>query len=136
MTDRPTGAAGTARSGTGNRPDQPVAHAATAPTTTRYALVPVPGLSLEAVARRSRLHPDLVRRFVALGLVDAERDAVGRLVFDRDAPAVLARIQRLRSGLALNYASIGLVLDLLDRISLLETALRGRGTRSDTPPWT
>ncbi|MGW1862991.1 chaperone modulator CbpM, partial [Streptomyces collinus] len=26
--------------------------------------------------------------------------------------------------------------DLLDRISLLEAALRGRGTRSETPPWT
>ncbi|MER0429684.1 chaperone modulator CbpM [Streptomyces microflavus] len=136
MTDRPTGAAGTARSGPGDRPIQPGGHAATAPATVRYALVPVPGLSLEAVARRSRLHPELVRRFVALGLVDAERDAAGRLVFDRGAPAVLARVQRLRSGLCLNYASIGLVLDLLDRISLLETALRGRGTRSDTPPWT
>ncbi|MET7439774.1 MerR family transcriptional regulator, partial [Streptomyces sp. NPDC005568] len=31
---------------------------------------------------------------------------------------------------------IGLVLDLLDRISLLEAALRGRGTRRETPPWT
>ncbi|MEW1756714.1 chaperone modulator CbpM [Streptomyces cyaneofuscatus] len=136
MNDRPTGAAGTGRSGAGDRPVQPVTYVAAAPTTARYALVPAPRLSLEAVARRSGLHPDLVRRFVALGLVDAERDAVGHLVFDRGAPAVLARIQRLRSGLCLNYASIGLVLDLLDRISLLETALRGRGTRSDTPPWT
>jgi DNA-binding transcriptional MerR regulator len=88
------------------------------------------------VARRSGLHPDLVRRFVALGLVDAERDAAGHLVFDPTAPTVLARIQRLRSGLCLNYASIGLVLDLLDRISLLEAALRRAGTRSETPPWT
>ncbi|MEH0559712.1 MULTISPECIES: chaperone modulator CbpM [Streptomyces] len=136
MKDRPTGAAGVGRSGAGNRPVQPVTYVATASTATRYALVPAPRLSLEAVARRAGLHPDLVRRFVALGLVDAERDAAGHLVFDRDAPAVLARIQRLRSGLCLNYASIGLVLDLLDRISLLETALRGRGTRSDTPPWT
>jgi DNA-binding transcriptional MerR regulator len=88
------------------------------------------------VARRSGLHPDLIRRFVALGLIDAERDAAGRLVFDPTAPAVLARIQRLRTGLCLNYASIGLVLDLLDRISLLEAALRGCGMRSETPPWT
>jgi hypothetical protein len=38
--------------------------------------------------------------------------------------AVVARIQRLRAGLGLNYASIGLVLDLLDRITALEAALR------------
>jgi chaperone modulatory protein CbpM len=136
MNDRPTGAAGIGRTGAGDRPVQPATYVATASTAVRYALVPASRLSLEAVARRSGLHPDLVSRFVALGLVDAERDAVGHLVFDPGAPAVLARIQRLRSGLCLNYASIGLVLDLLDRISLLETALRGRGTRSETPPWT
>ncbi|MFI9645148.1 chaperone modulator CbpM [Streptomyces sp. NPDC052040] len=135
MNDRPAGAAGIGRAGVGNRPVRTGADL-TASTAVRYALVPAPSLSLEAVARRSGLHPDLIRRFVALGLVDAERDAVGRLVFDPTAPAVLARIQRLRTGLCLNYASIGLVLDLLDRISLLEAALRGRGMRSETPPWT
>ncbi|MCP9212217.1 chaperone modulator CbpM [Streptomyces cucumeris] len=110
---------------------------ATAPVAaTRFALVPVRRLSLETVARRSGLHPELVRRFVALGLIGAERDAAGRLVFDPTAPATLARIQRLRAGLCLNYASIGLVLDLLDRIDRLETALRRGGTRSDQPPWT
>ncbi|MCQ9178338.1 chaperone modulator CbpM [Streptomyces sp. IBSBF 2953] len=135
MNDRPVGAAGIGRAGVGDRPVRTGADV-TDSTAARYALVPVPRLSLAAVARRSGLHPDLIRRFVALGLVDAERDAAGSLVFDLTAPAVLARVQRLRSGLCLNYASIGLVLDLLDRISLLEAALRGRGTRSETPPWT
>ncbi|MFJ2021125.1 chaperone modulator CbpM [Streptomyces nodosus] len=135
MNDRPAGAAGIGRAGVGDRPVRTGADV-TASTAVRYALVPVPRLSLDAVAHLSGLHPDLVRRFVALGLVDAERDAAGHLVFGSTAPAVLARIQRLRSGLCLNYASIGLVLDLLDRISLLEAALRGRGTRSETPPWT
>ncbi|MGW2715875.1 chaperone modulator CbpM [Streptomyces sp. NPDC001356] len=96
----------------------------------------VPRLSLQTVARRSGVHPDLIRRFVALGLAEAERDASGELVFEPTAPAALARIQRLRTGLCLNYASIGLVLDLLDRISMLEAALRRAGTRSETPPWT
>ncbi|MFJ8142849.1 chaperone modulator CbpM [Streptomyces sp. NPDC096013] len=102
----------------------------------QYAIVPVPGLSLETVARRSGLHPDVIRRFVALGLVDAVTDASGRLVFAPTAPGAVARIQRLRTGLCLNYASLGLVLDLLDRISLLEAALRRAGMRSDLPPWT
>ncbi|MFD9048454.1 chaperone modulator CbpM [Streptomyces zaomyceticus] len=135
MNEPPAGASGPGRAGMGNRPVRTGADL-TASTTVRYALVPAPRLSLDAVARRSGLHPDLIRRFVALGLIDAERDAAGRLVFDPTAPAVLARIQRLRTGLCLNYASIGLVLDLLDRISLLEAALRGRGARSETPPWT
>ncbi|MFJ4851481.1 MULTISPECIES: chaperone modulator CbpM [unclassified Streptomyces] len=135
MNDRPVGAAGIGRAGVGARPVRTGADV-TASTAVRYGLVPAPRLSLDAVARRSGLHPDLIRRFVALGLVDAERDAAGHLVFDPTAPAVLARIQRLRAGLCLNYASIGLVLDLLDRISLLEAALRGRGTRSETSPWT
>ncbi|MFF0778134.1 chaperone modulator CbpM [Streptomyces sp. NPDC003720] len=102
----------------------------------RYAIVPVPRLSLQTVARLSGVHPDLIRRFVALGLVEAERDGSGGLVFEPTAPAALARVQRLRTGLCLNYASIGLVLDLLDRISMLEAALRRAGTRSETPPWT
>ena len=135
MNDRPAGAAGSGGAGVSARPVRTGADL-TASTAVRYALVPVPRLSLTTVALRSGLHPDLIRRFVALGLVDAERDAAGRLVFDPTAPAVLARIQRLRTGLCLNYASIGLVLDLLDRISLLEAALRGRGPRSETPPWT
>ncbi|MFF2361191.1 chaperone modulator CbpM [Streptomyces sp. NPDC058122] len=135
MNDRPAGAAGIGRPEGGARPVRTGADI-TASTAVRYALVPAPRLSLDTVARRSGLHPDLIRRFVALGLVDAERDAAGHLVFDPTAPAALARIQRLRTGLCLNYASIGLVLDLLDRISLLEAALRGRGTRSETPPWT
>ncbi|MFE5491434.1 chaperone modulator CbpM [Streptomyces virginiae] len=135
MNDRPSGTAGAGRAGMGDRPVRTGADS-TASTAVRYALVPVHRLSLDAVARLSGLHPDLIRRFVALGLVDADRDAAGRPVFDPAAPAVLARIQRLRSGLCLNYASIGLVLDLLDRISLLEAALRGRGTRSETHPWT
>ncbi|MEV6742633.1 chaperone modulator CbpM [Streptomyces sp. NPDC051104] len=135
MNDRPAGAAGIGRAGVGERPVRTGADV-TASTAVRYALVPAPRLSLDAVARRSGLHPDLIRRFVALGLVDVERDASGGLVFEPTAPAVLARIQRLRTGLCLNYASIGLVLDLLDRISLLEAALRRAGTRSDIPPWT
>ncbi|MFJ5556596.1 chaperone modulator CbpM [Streptomyces sp. NPDC093250] len=135
MSDRTSwGASGgrTARADAGGRP----VRASAGSTAVRYALVPIPRLSVDTVASRAGLHPDLVRRFVALGLVDAERDAAGRLVFDSAAPAVLARVQRLRSGLCLNYASIGLVLDLLDRISLLEAALRRAGTRSDIPPWT
>ncbi|WP_462189091.1 MULTISPECIES: chaperone modulator CbpM [unclassified Frankia] len=111
-------------------------------TRPRYPLAPARKLTVETVASRGGLHPDLVRRFVALGLLEASRDATGTLWFAPDTPATIARIQRLRAGLCLNYAAIGLVLDLLDRIDLLEAALRGdQAARSptaarSTPPWT
>jgi chaperone modulatory protein CbpM len=94
-------------------------------------------LPMAAVAGRSGLPPELVSRFVALGLVDTERDARGRLWFRTSAPSAIARVQRLRTGLCLNYAAIGVVLDLLDRIERLETALRHSERAAKEPtPWT
>jgi hypothetical protein len=81
-------------------------------------------LRLESFARQAGLHPELIRKFIALGLVEAVRDDAGQLWLPVGELPKLARIQRLRAGLALNYASIGLVIDLLDRIDELETALR------------
>jgi chaperone modulatory protein CbpM len=94
-----------------------------------YAIIRAARLSLEEFALMSGLHPDLVRRLVTLGLIDADRDTAGELWFSRGDLAAAARIQRLRAGLALNYAAIGLVADLLDRIAVLEAALRGQAVR-------
>jgi chaperone modulatory protein CbpM len=106
---------------------------APAPATGARHVLAVPDrLGLATVARRSGLHPDLVRRYVALSLLDAWTDDRGRLWFPPGTVATIARIQRLRAGLSLNYAAIGVVLDLLDRIAALETALRTRSER----PWT
>ena len=91
-----------------------------------YALVLVrsASLNLEAFARATGTHPDLVRRLLALGVLDANRDAAGELWFATGQLAVMGRVQRLRAGLGLNYAAVALVTDLLDRIALLETALQ------------
>ena len=94
-----------------------------------YAIIRAARLSLEEFALLSGLHPDLIRRLVALGLIDANRDTAGELWFSRGQLAAVARVQRLRAGFALNYAAIGLVTDLLDRIAVLEAALRGRAVR-------
>jgi chaperone modulatory protein CbpM len=98
-------------------------------TAASYAIVRAARLSLEEFARLSGLHPDLVRRLVALGLIDARRDSAGELWFSRSQLAAVARVQRLRAGFALNYAAVGLVTDLLDRIAVLEAALRGARRR-------
>jgi len=90
------------------------------------SLVPLPMLDLDQFARATGLHPEMVRRFVALGLLEPSRGARGELLFPRSQLRVAARVQRLRAGFALNYAAVGLVCDLLDRIEQLESALRGR----------
>jgi DNA-binding transcriptional MerR regulator len=90
-------------------------------------------LSLDSFATQAGLHPELVRRWVALGLLEPFRDATGRLWFAAPQLRAVARIQRLRAGLSVNYAALGVVMDLLDRIEVLETALRSAGTR---PPRT
>src|ERR1700716_747019 len=97
-------------------------------TAPRYVLARRPGMRLAALATRCGLHPDMVRRLVALGLLACRQDARGDLWFEPSALVTVARIQRLRTGLGLNYAAIGLVLDLLDRIEELESASRRRRT--------
>jgi DNA-binding transcriptional MerR regulator len=87
---------------------------------TRYALRAVrrpgsaPTVEIEALARESGLHPDAVRRFIRLGLLDPPP-------FPRDAAARLARARRLRRDLGLNYAGAVLVCELLARIEELES---------------
>ena len=77
------------------------------------------GLELDALAREAGVHPELVRRLVALGLLDTPR---GRL-FPRDAAPRIARAVRLRGDLGLNYAGALLASQLLDRIEQLEERL-------------
>jgi len=89
-------------------------------------------LDLESLARTAGLHPQHVRRLVALGLLQPASTAGGELRFPPSEVLALARIQRLRAGLGVNYAALGLVLDLLDRVAALESELRISGARGRT----
>jgi chaperone modulatory protein CbpM len=93
-------------------------------TRTHYALARPYLLSLDSYARLTGVHPDLVRRLVAMGLLEVSRDGRGRLWFDPTQVRAMARIQRLHLGLNLSYASLGLIVDLLDRVSELERSSR------------
>jgi chaperone modulatory protein CbpM len=93
-------------------------------------------LDVDSFARVAGLHPDLVRRLVAAGALSASQDAAGVLWFSPGQLAALGRIQRLRAAFALNYAALGLVLDLLDRIEALEAALRSRQAQTGDQRWT
>jgi chaperone modulatory protein CbpM len=78
------------------------------------------GLELNALAREAGVHPELVRRLVARGLLDAPSGGS----FPRDAAARVARAARLRRDLGLDYAGAVLACELLDRIEQLERRLR------------
>src|SRR3954469_20364203 len=93
------------------------------------------GLAGEPFAQAPGLPPALVRRFIALGLLNVDRDPTGEPRLPRSELAAAARLQRLRAGFALNYAALGLVADLLDRIAALEAAARRPPRRKDSS-WT
>lgn len=93
-------------------------------TGTRWPLARPFRLSLDSYARITGVHPDLVRRLVALGLLDVTRDAEGNLWFDPAQVREMATVQRLHLELNLTYSSLGLVMDLLARISDLERSPR------------
>jgi hypothetical protein len=104
--------------------------------TVTYALMRAARLDLDSFARATGTHPELVRRLVVLGLLDAEQDRAGRLYFPPRQLAVMARIQRLRAGFSLNYAALGLVLDLLSRLETAEASMRNRPPAPGGHPWT
>jgi len=81
-------------------------------------------IDFEAFARVVELHPELLDRFVALGLLEVSTDPDGRRWFERRQVAQVARVRRLRSGLGLSYSSICVVGPLIDRIDELEHELR------------
>jgi hypothetical protein len=101
-----------------------------------YALARPVRVDLEAFARICRMHPDMVLQLVRLGLIDAEQDSSGAVWFAPSQLAQVARIQRLRAGFSLNYAALGLVLDVLDRVSALEAAARSRRGTTGVSTWT
>lgn len=100
-------------------------------TERRYALARPFLLSLDSYAHITGVHPDLVRRFIALGLLEMTRDAQGGLWFEPSQVSAMARILRLHRELNLNYASLGLIIDLLDRIAQLERTQRHLAARGE-----
>jgi hypothetical protein len=80
-------------------------------------------VELDVLAREAGLHPDVVRRLIALGLLD-QAGSRRPPVFPRDAAARLAKAARLRRDLGLNYAGAVLACELLARIDELEARLR------------
>ncbi len=81
-------------------------------------------LALEALAERTGLHPDVVRRFTRLGLLEPGGGTAAAPLFRANDVTVLVRAVRLRGDLGLNYAGAVLASELLGRIEELERRLR------------
>jgi hypothetical protein len=74
--------------------------------------------TLDELAREAGVHPELVRRLVAMGVLDP--GSPDPELWPRATAARLARAIRLRRDLGLNYAGALLAAELLDRIDELE----------------
>jgi hypothetical protein len=92
-------------------------------------------LSLDSAATASGVHPELLERFVELGLVDAEIGGEGQRWFSMTVPARVQLAMRLHADLSLNYAAVALVLDLLARIDSLENRRHVIRPDREKPTW-
>ena len=77
-------------------------------------------LTLETLAATAEIHPGLVERFVAYGLLEPVEWVGPVLLFDAAAVPRLQMIMRLRRDTGVNLAGMGMILDLLERLSALE----------------
>lgn len=79
-------------------------------------------LNIYEVSRFVGLHPDMIRRFFMLGLIDPQVESPNML-FEDSVVSRIDKIMRLKSDLGVNLAGCGLILDLLDRIDEMEKRL-------------
>jgi hypothetical protein len=82
-------------------------------------------IELTVVARRAGVKIVHVRRYLELGLFEPHPAAsAGAPRYDPSSAMQVARADRLRTDLDLNYAGAVVVCELLDRIGELEARLR------------
>jgi DNA-binding transcriptional MerR regulator len=82
-------------------------------------------VELTVVARRAGVKIVHVRRYVEFGLLEPHPAPAAEVPrFDPNSAARVARAERLRRDLGLNYAGAVLVCELLDRIGELEARFK------------
>jgi len=90
----------------------------------RRATVRGPLVGVETLAREAGMHPDLVRSFADLGLIESGGGTRAQPLYPSDTAALLARAARLRRDLGIGYAGAVLACELLARIDDLQERLR------------
>jgi hypothetical protein len=81
-------------------------------------------VAIETIARDARVHPEMVRQLVRLGLLEARGGTSTAPLFRPQDAFLVARAMRLRRDLGVNYAGAVLAIELLARIEDLEQRLR------------
>ncbi len=81
-------------------------------------------LDHEALAHATGLHPDLVQRLFCIGLLEPVAESGGKPLYSEETILRLRRMLRLRRDLGLSWHSLGLVMDLLERVEALEAQLK------------
>jgi hypothetical protein len=80
--------------------------------------------------RATGLPPDVIGRFVELGFLDGYRDGIGVLWFPATEVDKAEKLKKMRAEKAPHYASMGLVMNMLDHVDELKY------TRRKDMPWT
>jgi chaperone modulatory protein CbpM len=96
-------------------------------------------VAVETLAREAGVHPDLVRRFAQLGLLEPRGGTRAAPLFSPQDAFLIARVMRLRRDLGVNYAGAVLATELLARIEDLEQRLRAGApthTEHEVITWT
>jgi MerR family transcriptional regulator, heat shock protein HspR len=82
-------------------------------------------LTLSEVASRCGVHPELIERFVRLGLIDPVESRFDEpFRFRMEVVPLVRKIMRLRNHLGVNYMGVGVILELMSRIEELESRIR------------
>ncbi len=76
--------------------------------------------SVKELARAAAVHPERVRKFIAVGLIEPSRHTFSGPLFPRSSLERLQRIMRLRRDLGINLPGIAAVLDMRERIETLQ----------------
>jgi DNA-binding transcriptional MerR regulator len=77
-------------------------------------------VELAVIARQAGVRVTVVRRYLEFGLIEPASEESQPPLFEPDCASRLAKAERLRCDLGLNYAGAVLVCELLDRIRELE----------------
>ena len=80
-------------------------------------------LSTMELADASGCHSELVEVFERVGVIESIRYSDGTVRFRESSISRMSQGLRLRRDLGVNLTSLGLVLDLLERVEQLETEL-------------
>ena len=90
----------------------------------RYQIVPCcverEQVTLDELAARVGLHPTLVECFLEFGLIKPDERAGAQMLFNVACIARLRMIERLRHDVGVNLSGIGVILNMLDRLTALQ----------------